>query len=179
MFKKIIGLLLGLVLIGGLYLAYTLFLNPKSPKGESSLKNDSLDIKVTYSRPYKKDRLLFGSNDTGALVPYGQYWRLGANFATVFETKTSISFHGRPLPAGGYRMYAIPYADHWTVVLNSEAGTFGYTPPEDANDIMRVNVPVMNKEKSLEQFTIDFVEDSTGASLRMRWDTTMVLIGLK
>ena len=177
--KKIL-LFLGLIILFGVgFLAYGIFINPKSPKGSVAFKNEKLEISVDYYRPYKKDRLLFGPSSEGALVPYGVYWRLGANFATVFETQSSIGFHGRKLAAGAYRMYAIPYTDHWVIALNNEAGAFGYNPPDYANDIMRVNVPVQTNDKSIEQFTIDFVEDSTGVSLRIRWDTTTVLIGIQ
>ena len=44
---------------------------------------------------------------------------------------------------------------------------------------MRVNVPTQKGSAPVEQFTIDFVEDSTGVSMRMRWDTTAVLVGIK
>ena len=179
MIKKILAAV-GVVFILGLaYVTYGIFINPKSPKGSVTFKNDQLELTVDYYRPYKKDRLIFGPAAASALVPYDTYWRLGANFATVFETQTAIAFHGRQLAPGAYRMYAIPYADHWIVALNSEAGAFGYNPPDYANDVMRVNVPVQQKDQSVEQFTIDFVEDSTGVALRMRWDTTAVLIGIQ
>ena len=32
---------------------------------------------MVYHRPYKRD-LIFGNAEDKALVPYGQYWRLGA-----------------------------------------------------------------------------------------------------
>ena len=31
----------------------------------------------------------------------------------------------------------------------------------------------------LEQLTIDFIEDSLGTAMRIRWDSTMVLVPLK
>ena len=37
---------------------------------------------------------------------------------------------------------------------------------------MKINLPVQKLDKSLEQFTIDFVE----SSLRMRWDKIKVVI---
>ena len=54
-----------------------------SPAATVTLKTPAgLGATVLYSRPYKKGRLLFGEAKDGALVPYGQYWRLGANEST-------------------------------------------------------------------------------------------------
>ncbi len=177
--KKILLVLLAFVVISASYSIYVTFINPKSPKGTSVFKNDKLDLSVTYYRPYKKERLIFGKDSEGALVPFETYWRLGANFATVLETKTAIAFAGTSLPAGAYRVYAIPYADHWVLALNSEAGAFGYSPPDYDNDVLRIRVPVQRLESSLEQFTIDFLERDSSVILRLRWDTTAVEIQIE
>ena len=179
MFKKIILSIVVILAVATGYLTYVLFINPKSPRGTAEIENETLNVSVTYFRPFKKERLLFGTAEEGALVPYDTYWRLGANMSTQFETESPISFHGRQLAAGTYRMYAIPYPDHWILALNTEAGAFGYYPPDYTNDVMRVNVPSKQSSTPIEQFTIDFVKDSTGVSMRMRWDTTAVLVGIK
>ena len=60
------------ILIGG----FLYFMNrtPASPFKIEEFVKDSLRLEVNYSRPYKKNRLIFGS-ETEALVPYGKYWR--------------------------------------------------------------------------------------------------------
>ena len=176
--KILLSLFVFLIVVTG-YFTYVLFINPKSPLGTAEIQKGNLNLSVSYFRPFKKERLIFGTAKEGALVPFDTYWRLGANMSTKFETASPISFHGRQLAAGAYRMYAIPYADHWILALNSEVGAFGYYPPDYANDVMRVNVPTQKGSAPVEQFTIDFVEDSTGVSMRMRWDTTAVLVGIK
>ena len=115
-----------------------------------------------------------GNSADGALVPFGTYWRLGANFATTFETNKEISFAGRSLAAGKYRVYAVPEDDHWVISLNSEFGSFGYTQPDYEKDIMSVNIASAQLMTAVEQFTIDFVEGDDSLSLRFRWDTTSV-----
>lgn len=170
-----LGIIL-LLVIG--YMVYGTFINPKSPKGVATFEKDDLKIEVVYHRPYKRDRLIFGSAEEQALVPYGQYWRLGANAATTFETSQEIAFAGRTLAAGKYRLYAIPEADHWIVALNEEAGTFGYSEPDYDKDIMRVNVTAAQLLTPVDPFTIDLVEDGESLTLRMRWDTTSVAIPL-
>lgn len=170
-----LGIIL-LLVIG--YLFYGTFINPKSPKGVATFEKDDLKIEVVYHRPYKRDRLIFGSAEDKALVPYGQYWRLGANAATTFETSQEIAFAGRILAAGKYRLYAVPEADHWVVALNEEAGKFGYYEPNYDKDIMRVNVIAAKLLTPVDPFTIDLVEEGESLTLHMRWDTTAVAIPL-
>src|SRR5436190_13828344 len=55
------------------------------------------DVEITYSRPAKKDRAIFG-----ALVPYGEVWRTGANAATKITFGTDVKWNGQPVPAGSY-----------------------------------------------------------------------------
>ena len=52
---KIIGVLV-LAFIG--YVAY-MILNPVSPKETISYSSEISDLEVVYSRPYKKDRIIF------------------------------------------------------------------------------------------------------------------------
>ena len=176
--KKIIALVVLLVLVVGGYMIYGTFINPKSPKGVVNYEKEDVKIEVVYHRPFKKERLIFGAKEDKALVPFGEYWRLGANAATTFETSQDIPFAGRMLKAGTYRMYAIPEADHWFVALNEEAGKFGYNEPDYSKDVMRVNVTAAKLLTPVEQFTIDIQEDGENITLRMRWDTTSVAIPL-
>ena len=81
--KKVLYALLGFVVVIGIYFAYNI-LNPKSPL--ETVSTDDSNISITYSRPYKNDRLIFGEENDGALVPFGVYWRTGANKHTFIET---------------------------------------------------------------------------------------------
>ena len=80
---------------------------------------------MSYSSPYKKGRVIFGESSAGALVPYGAYWRLGANAATEISLNKDVMFAGTPLKAGKYRMYAVPGEKTWQVILNGELGKSG------------------------------------------------------
>ena len=163
------------------YIIYVTFINPKSPKDISQYINEKskLNIEVVYSRPSKRDRLIFGDKKEKALVPYGEYWRLGANAATTFEVNTDINFGGKNISAGKYRLYAIPEKDHWSIVLNSEPDKFGYYEPNFDKDVLRVKVASALLLNSIEQFTIDFVEQDSLPALRMRWDKTSVSIPIE
>ena len=171
-FKIIIGVLLSLVILTGSFLTYNLFINPKSQKDLVEFKTDEKEISVQYYQPYKNERLIFGELDNGALVPYGYYWRLGANLTTKITTNQDLNFAGRTLPKGTYGLYAYPYAENWVVIVHEKTGRISFSEPDSKGILMKINLPVQKLDKSLEQFTIDFVE----SSLRMRWDKTKVVI---
>ena len=172
---KIIGVLFLIIIAGGIYVS---FINPTSPRGSAEFIKESLVMEVDYSRPFKKERLIFGETSEGALVPFNNYWRLGANFATTFEINKSLSFAGRLIESGKYRMYAVPNKDSWKITLNTDAGAFGYGEPDYDNDVISVNVSSKQMTGIVEQLTIDFIDDSIGTSMRIRWDSTLVLIPL-
>jgi hypothetical protein len=149
---------------------------PASPHDSVTYSQGGLDIKVSYSRPYKKGRLIFGEKSAGALVPFGKYWRLGANAATEITLSKSVQFAGKPLAAGSYRLYAIPGATTWKVVLNSQTGSFGYFEPDHDKDVLSVEVPSETTPQSVEQFTIAVSGEPSAARLELIWDTTAVRI---
>ena len=170
-FIRGISVLSILVLI---YFAYGLYINPKSPRGTAVYKKENTEIKINYYRPFKKERLIFGSTSEGALVPFGTYWRLGANLRTKLKINTSITFANRLLEKGTYGLYVHPYVNNWVVTVHSNYRGWGYSEPEPEGIVMQVNLPTTLLTDSVEQLTIDFVEDD----LRIRWDTTQVVIPL-
>lgn len=178
--KKIliaIGIIL-LLIIGAL--TYVVSTTKKhSPAAVAQTNENGLDISINYCRPYKKGRTIFGDKATGALQPYGEYWRVGANEATTFATTTPVLFNNTLVPAGKYSLYAIPGPGNWTIALNSENDRWGATPPDEANDVLRTEVPSNINADLEEQFLISFKqgEDST-TRLSLHWDNTEVLIPL-
>lgn len=154
------------------------FAVPKSPPTTASFSDSGLDIKVSYSQPSKRGRLIFGEEKDGALQPYGEYWRLGANAATEITFSKDITFAGQPVNAGSYRMYAYPGAEAFRVFLNSELGVnFGAASDADhALDVVSVDVPVQPLLAEVETFTINFSSDSTGVRMDFVWDRTLVSV---
>ena len=156
---------------------YGLFIaEPASPLATVEGSYNDLDMKVVYSRPYKKGRLIFGEESDEALQPYGKYWRLGANAATEITFSKAVNFNGKRVEAGTYRMYAVPGQDTWEISLNSELDVFfGVAEPDYDLDVVKVQIPVQSAPET-EQFTINFESDSTGAKMNFIWDKTLISI---
>ena len=171
-FKIFIYSLISIVFIACLYLAYALYINPKSPKGTAEYISDGKVIEVRYYRPFKNGRLIFGKPGDGALVPFNNYWRLGANLTTKLTTNQDLDFAGRLLTKGSYGLYAYPFAENWIIYVHNKTGGLSFSEPDSSGIVMKINVPVQKLSESLEQFTIDFVE----SSLRIRWDDIKVII---
>src|SRR5262245_26314640 len=53
------------------------------------------DVEIIYSRPSVRGRKIFG-----AMIPYGDVWRTGANAATRIIFSTDVKLQGTPLAAG-------------------------------------------------------------------------------
>lgn len=176
--KKKILLVVGIVILAfvGFFVYISTTTRSHSPFEEVAYKYEDLDLKVSYCRPYKKGRLIFGSESQGALLPHGEYWRLGANDATEITFSRDVKFAGEDVTAGTYRMYAVPNDGAWEVSLNSEIGEFGYFKPNYDMDVAKVTLPVSGAKNEIEQFTIDFDNDSTTVYMGLKWDKTMIQV---
>jgi hypothetical protein len=176
MMKKIlIGVAIVLLAIVAFF-AYN-FMFPKSPATTASYSDKGLDIKVTYSQPSKRGRLIFGEEKDGALQPYGKYWRLGANAATEITFNKDVTFAGQTVGAGSYRMYAVPGATSFKVKLNSETGVYiAAGEPDYTKDVLTVEIPVQDAPVETEKFVINFTSDSTGVNMDFVWDKIMVRV---
>lgn len=167
------GIIVGLIIVG-LY-SFGTFTKSFSPEAIAKYTGrNGLEIKVTYSRPRKKGRDLFGNENS--LIPYGEIWRTGANEATEITFNKDVKINGKILKSGSYTLYTIPDRVSWTVIFNNELyqwGAFNYDPSKDA---LRVKVPVMKKPGETEMFTIDFREIDDQAEMRLFWGQTLVAI---
>ncbi len=176
--KKKIFIGIGIVIIAVVgFIVYRVMTAPRlSPTEDTGFIYNDLNIKVAYSRPYKKGRLIFGDEKDNALVPYGKYWRLGANEATQITFTKNVNFAGSPVNAGTYRMYSIPDMAVWKVVLNSELGNWGYFEPDYDLDVVKVDATAVSMPSETEQFTIGFSSDSLGVKMDFLWDKTLVRV---
>jgi hypothetical protein len=136
-----------------------------SPRDTITTSIGGANFMVTYSRPFKRGRVIFGE-----MVKWGDVWRTGANEATHFRTDTDLVIGETEVPAGTYTLWTIPRPEGWTLIINKQTGQWGtvYDPAQDlARILMRDEAPV----SLAEQFTITLEPDNaSGAILRLRWD---------
>jgi len=149
-----------------------------SPSASEKFEKNGLVVTVDYCQPSKKDRFIFGEEKDKALVPYGKWWRTGANEATVIKFSKDVTIAGKSLKSGTYSLFTIPNKNHWTIIFNQEVGQWGLSYDETKN-VMTVPVPSSQANSSAEQFKIRFVEQPEGGDMILHWDTTQVVIPIK
>ena len=145
-----------------------------SPLAMATARSKDTYLKITYSQPQKKDRKIFG-----ALVPYGQVWRTGANEATEVTATRDILINNILLKAGTYSIFTIPQPETWTIIINSEPGLWGSYNYNQKLDVFRFDIPVNTSDKIYEAFTIVIDQRNEVADLLLLWDTTKISIPIK
>ena len=146
-----------------------------SPFAKVSQTIGLTEITVDYSSPAVKGRPIWG-----ALVPYGELWRTGANQATKITFSRDVIFGDNPVPAGSYALFTIPAKGAWTVVLNKKAEQSGTGREYKADlDLVRFQVhakPASHRERMTFLFS-DFTDDK--GSLDLEWEKLRVSIPIK
>ena len=91
-----------------------------SPSAEIKQIIGLTNVEITYSRPHRRDREVFGN-----LVPFDKMWRTGANKATSIRFGDDVVFGESKVKKGTYSLFTIPGENEWNVVLNSETELWG------------------------------------------------------
>lgn len=138
-------------------------------------EGDKALVRVTYSRPAKNGREVFGK-----LIPYGKVWRVGANEATEIKFYTDATIQGKAIKAGTYSLFAIPGEKEWTIILNSDLDYWGAYSYREQNDVLRVAAPVTKSKEVIENFSIVFAKNGqNGAVMKLGWDDTVVEVPIE
>ncbi|MEO7924420.1 MAG: DUF2911 domain-containing protein [Chitinophagaceae bacterium] len=151
--------------------AFTVFSNYSN--GQRQSPHDTVTYangNVTYGRPYKKDRQIFGG-----LEKFGSVWRVGADEATTITFNSDTKFGGQAVPKGTYSMFVLPNENEWLIILNSQLGQWGafsYQENRD-KDVAGVKIPVKKLANTVEQLTIRFDKDN---NMIIEWDDTQVAV---
>ncbi len=143
-----------------------------SPLAISSARYKDTYLKITYSQPHKRERIIFGK-----LVPYGEVWRTGANEATEMTISRDILINNIPLKAGTYSLFTIPERDSWIIIINSELGLWGSYNYNSKMDVIRFTAPVQLMQGAVyEPFSIMIDQKNDKAEIILAWDTVQVRI---
>jgi len=138
-------------------------------KTDEAKKALSPQIRVTYSRPAKKGRDVFGG-----LLKYGKAWRVGANESTEILFINDVNFAGKAIKAGRYSVIIIPSENEWTLKLNTGLDGWGNYGYDESKDIASITVPTSKSTEEIENLSIVLYEASENTvHLKIGWDTTV------
>lgn len=143
-----------------------------SPHEEVSAVINGKKITVSYGRPYKKGRVIFGG-----LEPWGKVWRTGADEATTITTESDLMVGPVHVVAGTYSLFTIPNEKEWTLVLNKVARQWGAFKYDQAMDYGRAAMKVAKAASPVEQLTISLDKKGNDeVTLKIAWDETVASI---
>jgi hypothetical protein len=127
------------------------------------------DMTIIYSRPGVKGRQIWG-----ALVPYDQVWRTGANEATQISFSDDVTINGQALPKGTYSLHTIPGQDSWTLIFNKVSDQWGSYSYDATKDALRVTTKP-EKAAATEWLTFEVPSLTTDkATVVVRWENVAV-----
>ena len=150
-------------------------------------------IEVTYGRPLKRGRNLWGSGaDFGKSALVGApIWRAGANVSTRLRTEVPLVINAKTVAPGEYSLFIDLKENNWTFVVSSWAaqatfdpsnkealwGAYSYTP---VKDVVRAPMKLETLPHSHEELTWEFVDMSdAGGALALMWDKMMASVPFK
>ena len=128
----------------------------------------SPQISVLYSRPYKKDRKIFGN-----LLNTGDTWRIGANESTEIRFYQDVTIKGTDIKMGEYVLYADLKEGSWDIIFSKDLPAWGPANRDESKDAYRINIPLSSEKEDLENLSIIFDEKSPKlVHMVIGWETT-------
>jgi hypothetical protein len=115
---------------------------------------------------------MHGRKIMGGLVPFGEVWCTGANWATKFTTEAPLQMGTLKLPAGNYSIWTLPNATEWTLIVNKQTGQF-HKDYDSSTDFGRTKMNLKTLAAPVETFRIELRNDGGNkGTLALDWETT-------
>ena len=125
-------------------------------------------MQVSYSRPAKKNRNIFGE-----LLPEGTVWRIGANEATEVTFFQDVTIMGKTIKRGRYAMFAKLNGDTWDIIFSTDLPIWGAANRDESKDVAMVTITPSSDAEVVENLAIIIDEKSENlVHLVVAWDTT-------
>lgn len=139
----------------------------ESPPASASVMIAGKEISVEYYAPSMHGRRIIGD-----LVPFGEVWCTGANWATKITTPANLQMGGLKLPAGSYSIWTLPNQKEWTLIINKQTGQY-HLDYDASQDFGRTKMDLKTLATPVETFRIELrnTGGNTGV-LALRWETT-------
>ena len=127
-------------------------------------------ITIDYGQPHARGRAIFGG-----LVPYGEVWRLGANWATRLTVDFDVRFGDLDVPRGEYTLFLLPHEDGGELIVSRQTRQWG-TDYDVTHDFGRTPLGSRRLAEAVRSLVITLEPDlpaETGAvptgTLRITW----------
>ncbi len=136
---------------------------------------DGTRLTLEYSRPRTRGR------DTifGKIVPWGEVWTPGANWATTLEVNKDVTIEGHALRQGKYSLWMEVQPGEWTMVIDTAAKLFHLQhPKEDPSQLRWKFTPGTGPYADVLTWEFDQVRVD-GTTMVMRWGTVRVPIEVR
>ena len=161
------------------FAAFVLFsagaqLKTPAPSPTQTIKQDFAlsSVELSYSRPGKKGRKIFGD-----LVPYGKVWRTGANSATTITFGEEVLIGDKKVAAGKYGLLTIPDTASWTIIISKQTDVTSPSAYKQEEDVVRVNAKPFTLPFPIETFSISLDNiTSNSCTLGLMWENLYVPI---
>jgi hypothetical protein len=124
-------------------------------------------ITVDYYAPS-----MHGRKVMGGLVPFGEVWCTGANWATKITTEGNLQMGSLKLPAGSYSIWTLPNANEWMLIINKRTGQF-HKDYDSSTDFGRTEMNLKTLSQPVETFKIELRPDGANkGTLALVWENT-------
>jgi hypothetical protein len=145
-----------------------------SPHETISTVVDGGRVEIVYGRPFiTKPGTTTARKIWGGLVPYGKWWRTGADEATLFVTQKPLMFGSTAIPAGAYTLFTLPQEDGTAkLIFSKDVGQWG-EEYNDQDDFARVDLEKSTLDNTVQEFTIAIVKNAGGGgTIKLSWENT-------
>ena len=153
----------------GLLVVTGLLAQPRytSPPENTSISINGKQIKIEYYAPSMHGRKIMGN-----LVPYGEVWCTGANWATKITSDADLDIAGMKVPKGSYSIWTLPNAKEWMLIINKQTGQF-HLNYDETRDFGRVKMNLKTLPAPVETFTIKLSsQGGNKGTLALDWENT-------
>ena len=113
-------------------------------------------ITIDYGQPHARGREIFGG-----LVPYGEVWRLGANWATRLTLDFDVRFGELDVPRGEFTLFMLPRENGGELIVSRQTRQWG-TDYDPSFDFGRTPIDRRSLEGTVRSLAVTLEPDQLG-----------------
>lgn len=130
-------------------------------------------VKMDYFSPSMRGRKIYGG-----LVPYGNVWCPGANWATTIAVDADFQLGSLKLAKGAYALWVVPNEKEFELIVNSDTKAF-HLDYKSEKDIGRMKMTLKPVEKPVESLLFEVRADGGNkGTVALIWENTEASVAL-